>query len=135
MHIRGSTYNMYQPLYELTKQHLKRDDAVWIVPDVMLNESVINSKMYASLTLTYKHEVYHALADYPADDDILRQMLRVTEDWQYIGVLTYAEKLRGQTGRAELSSDDMDTLAKNAETLIYDPFDGEGYAIWQKEEV
>ena len=56
--VKESTYDMYPPLIELTKQHLEKDDAVWIVPDVMLYRDEVDNKVYAPLTLTYKNEVY-----------------------------------------------------------------------------
>ena len=130
--VRGNAA-MYKPLNELIRRHLQKNDAILIVPEALLNKEDIKGKVHAPLTAFYKGEVYYALTDYPTNDGSIRQILRVTEDWQYIGVLTYAPKLRGRTGEADLSLDDIDMLAARAETIIYDPFDGEGYAIWEKE--
>ena len=133
-------YDMYPPIFRLLQEHLNREDAVVIVPEVMptyqeiLGYADAGADWLPPLLLGFDTQACHAWTFYTEDESEFEAMLGMTEDWQHLAFLTYLPKLHGRTGKFEIETPEplLKGLAAETRAIIFKTFDGEGCIVWEK---
>ena len=132
-------YDILSPLLKILRDHLKQDDGIVLVPNVMptYQELVVwaqNEDLLPPLLLGFGTQACHAWTSYTEDVRESRAMLGMTEDWQHLAFLTFSPELRGRTGELEIEASEplLRGLAAETRAIIFSTFDGEGYIVWQR---
>ena len=130
-------YDMYPPLFRLLQEHLRRNNAVVIVPDTIPTYQELvawNEDWLPPLLLGFGTQACHAWTSYTEDAGDFEAMLGMTADWQHLAFLTYSPELRGRTGQLEVETPEplLKGLAEETRAIIFSTFDGEGYIVWQR---
>ena len=132
-------YDILTPLLKILREHLKWDNAVVLVPDVMPTYQELvalarNEDLIPPLLLGFDTQACHAWTSYTEDERESRAMLGMTEDWQHFAFLTYSPELRGRTGKLEIETPEplLKSLAGETRAIIFKTFDGEGCIVWQR---
>ena len=130
-------YDMYSPLFELLGAHLRRDDAIVVVPDAIFTYQEFvawNKDWLPPLLLGFDNQACHAWTSYTEDEGNFEAMLGMTEDWQHLAFLTCSPELRGRTGELEVGIPELlvKELVEETRAIISKTFDGEGCIVWQR---
>lgn len=128
-------YDMNSGLAALLKAHLREENAVYIVPEVVVRyqEMLAGSEYWSSpFVLGCEDRAFQVLTGATDDMDELEVALGATEDWHYRGFLTYSSALRGRTGHGEAAIEQLRELVAETRAVIFGAFDGCGYLVWER---
>lgn len=129
------SYDRRSGLCALLQRHLRRADAVFVVPEVgpSYQEMLTWPKDWLPpLILGCDDRAFQVWTSATDDNDEFKSALGATEDWHYRGFLTYSAVLRGRTGNYEVTVETLGDLVSETRAIIFGAFDGEGYLVWER---
>lgn len=80
--------------------------------------------------LSYGKEIYHWVSSEDATPDKIEEILLNGESWMLIGAVSFSPMDLNRDSK-ELTSEDIETIARGTTILIIGAYDGEGYIIWE----